>query len=79
MQDGSSLEFEQGMTELRLACQRLEDGNLTLEESLVLYERATSLATSLQQKLDQVKSKMTVEVLGQDGKRMQLAPRGKNK
>jgi exodeoxyribonuclease VII small subunit len=46
------LSFEEAFGELEAAVQRLEAGDLTLEEALALYERGTGLARHCSEALD---------------------------
>ncbi len=45
--------FEAGYAELEQVVSRLQEGGLTLEESLVLFERGMGLARACSQQLDQ--------------------------
>lgn len=47
------LSFEAGYAELERVVARLQEGGLTLEESLALFERGMALARRCQQQLDQ--------------------------
>ena len=47
------ISFESAYKELEETVRRLEAGNLTLEESLALFERGTELASLCSQQLDQ--------------------------
>lgn len=53
------LSFEQAFAELEGIVSRLEEGGLTLEESLRLFERGQVLATRCSQLLDQAELKVT--------------------
>ena len=46
------LSFEVAFTELEQAVQKLELGELTLDESMALFERGQALATRCQEQLD---------------------------
>ena len=46
------LSFEEAFRDLEATVQRLEDGELTLEEALTLYERGMSLAQRCGDALD---------------------------
>lgn len=54
-----SLSFEEAMKELEALVQRLEAGDLPLEESLALYERGQRLAVRLTELLDQAELRIT--------------------
>lgn len=47
------LSFEQAFKELQELVRKLETGSLSLEDSLVLFQRGTELATLCNQHLDQ--------------------------
>lgn len=48
-----SITFEAAFAELNEVVQQLEEGNLTLEEMISLYERGQELAGHCQEQLDQ--------------------------
>lgn len=52
------LSFEEAFSELEAAVQRLEAGDLTLEEALALYERGTRLARRCSETLDAAELQM---------------------
>ncbi len=58
--------FETALRELDDVVQRLEGGNLSLEESLALYERGVALAAACHQRLQQAERR--IEVLNERGK-----------
>ena len=58
--------FEAALRELDDVVQRLEGGNLTLEESLALYERGVALAAACHQRLQEAERR--IEVLNERGK-----------
>jgi exodeoxyribonuclease VII small subunit len=57
-QETEDLTFEEAFTELERLVSKLEDGGLTLEESLVVFERARVLAAYCSQQLDQAELKV---------------------
>ena len=61
----SELSFEEALRELELTVARLEEGELTLEESLALFERGQSLANHCGDLLE--KASLRVEQLTEDG------------
>ena len=61
------MSFEEAFTELERIVGRLEDGQLTLEESLELFERGQKLAASCSQKLDEAELK--IEQIAPEGDR----------
>lgn len=58
MAEIGTLSFEAAFTELDETVQRLEAGELTLEESLALFERGQALATYCQKQLDTAELKV---------------------
>ncbi len=64
--------FEEAMKELEATVAKLEAGDLTLEESLALYERGQKLAAFCTQKLDN--ATLRVEQLTSDGEIITLDP-----
>ncbi|MBM4204277.1 MAG: exodeoxyribonuclease VII small subunit [Gammaproteobacteria bacterium] len=58
-------EFESTLAELEALVQRLERGDLSLDESLKAYERAVALSRACQQSLQA--SELRVKKLTQDG------------
>jgi exodeoxyribonuclease VII small subunit len=62
MTDEGELSFEEAYRELEAAVRRLEEGSLTLDESIALYERGMRLARRCQAALDE--AQLRVEQLG---------------
>lgn len=60
-----ALPFEAALQELEKTVAKLEAGELTLEESLVLFERGQQLAQACQEQLE--RATLKVEQLTQDG------------
>jgi exodeoxyribonuclease VII small subunit len=56
--------FEEALQELENIVQRLEDGNLSLDESLALFEEGIKLSRLCAQRLDEAEKK--VELLLKD-------------
>ena len=54
----SELSFEAAFAELEETVQKLEAGDLTLEESLALFERGQALAAHCQKQLDAAELKV---------------------
>jgi exodeoxyribonuclease VII small subunit len=52
VKDLEELSFEEAFGELEAAVQRLEDGDLTLDEAVALYERGMGLARRCSDTLD---------------------------
>jgi len=62
--DLADLSFEQALNELEAAVQRLEEGDLVLEEALALYERGMRLVQYCNDLLDKAElqvAKLTVQ------------------
>jgi len=57
--------FEDSMSRLEAIVERLESGELTLEDSLALFEEGIQLARASQQRLDQAERRVE-ELLGID-------------
>lgn len=51
-ENAEKLSFEEAFDELETTVQRLEEGDLTLEEAIALYERGMSLAQRCNDALD---------------------------
>jgi exodeoxyribonuclease VII small subunit len=58
MKDIDELSFEVAFSELEETVQKLEAGELTLEESVALFERGQALATYCQKQLDTAELKV---------------------
>jgi len=56
--------FEEALQELENIVQRLEDGNLSLDESLALFEEGIKLSRLCAQRLDEAEKK--IELLMKD-------------
>jgi exodeoxyribonuclease VII small subunit len=61
------LSFEQAFQELEETVQRLEAGNLTLEEAIALFERGTQLAAYCGKLLDQAELRVRQLVPAPEG------------
>ena len=55
------MEFEQNMTRLLEIVTKLEQGDLTLEESVALYEEGMKLSEACSKALEQAKLKVTIK------------------
>lgn len=60
------LKFEGALAELEQIVQRLERGELALEESLALYERGVALSRLCHEKLEEAEGR--IELLLKDGR-----------
>jgi exodeoxyribonuclease VII small subunit len=70
MSTPTELTFEEALKELEETVARLGNGDLTLEESLALYERGQQLAHLCQTQLEQ--AALRVEQLTGDGEIVEL-------
>ena len=66
----AELSFEEALTELDSIVAKIEAGDLTLEESLALFERGQKLATRCNKQLDE--ASLRVEQLTEDGEIVEL-------
>ena len=64
--------FEDDLTKLEAVVERLERGDLTLDESVRLFEEGTKLSAACKQELEQAEGRVQVLVEGKAGK-MQVA------
>lgn len=62
----TAIDFEQSLGALQSLVERLESGNLTLEESLGAFEQGVALTRECQQALTQAEQKVAL-LLEQDG------------
>lgn len=61
-----AVRFEDSLTELEQLVERMEQGNLPLEESLKLFERGVQLTRSCQKALKEAEQKVHI-LLGENG------------
>jgi exodeoxyribonuclease VII small subunit len=66
--DIATMSFEQALTELETIVQRLEQGDVPLEESISQYERGEQLREHCQKLLGAAEAKVEKIRLGTDGK-----------
>jgi len=66
--DISSLPFEAAMKELEDIVDRLEKGNVPLEESIVIYERGEALKKHCDDLLKRAEARIEKITFGADGK-----------
>ncbi len=59
--------FENSMEELEVVVAKLESGDITLDESLQLFEQGIKLASSCQKKLDEAEKKVKILTAAGDG------------
>ena len=62
-----TLSFEAALAELESIVSRLEQGEVDLEDSIVLYERGTALKAHCEKKLKGAEARLEKVVLGPDG------------
>jgi len=65
--DVSKLSFEDALTELESIVEKLEQGDVELEESIAIYERGAALKKHCEDKLKAAQMKVEKIVLDQDG------------
>ncbi len=66
--DIAQLSFEDALAELEKIVQRLEAGDVALEDSIRIYERGASLKAHCEAKLKAAQLKVEQIVVGPDGK-----------
>jgi len=71
--DVSELSFEEAFRELEETVRRLEEGDLTLDESIALFERGMRLAEYCGEKLDQAELKVK-QLIPSVGGEVEIAP-----
>ena len=59
--------FEESMKELEEVVAKLESGDVTLDESLKLFERGIKLSGSCQKKLDEAERRVKILTAGSGG------------
>ncbi len=59
--------FEEALQELETIVQRLEDGNLSLDESLALFEEGIKLSRLCSQRLDEAEKKVEILLKSENG------------
>ncbi len=64
--------FEEHLTQLETVVEQLERGDLTLDESVRLFEEGMKLSQACKQELEQAEGRIQVLVEGKSGK-MQVA------
>jgi exodeoxyribonuclease VII small subunit len=73
------IDFDSGLRQLEQIVQRLESGDLTLEESLKVFEEGIGLVRHLTRKLDEAEKRIEILTQSEDGSiRIEdFEPRGK--
>ncbi len=59
--------FEEALQELETIVQRLEDGNLSLDESLALFEDGIKLSRLCSQRLDEAEKRVEILLKNENG------------
>lgn len=59
--------FEKSIAELEEIVSQLENGSVTLDESLELFEKGIKLSKSCQKMLDQAEKKVSILMTNEDG------------
>lgn len=62
----SELTYEQAADQLENAVQRLEKGDLSLEESIRIFEQAVGLVRLCNARLDEIEKRITILVEGKE-------------
>lgn len=68
----TAIDFEQSLAELQTLVERLESGELSLEDSLGAFEQGVKLTRDCQQALTQAEQKVQL-LLNQNGESSQVA------
>lgn len=63
------LTYEEAANELEKAVSMLEKGDLSLEESILVFENAVGLVRLCNMRLDEIEKRITILVEGKDGVR----------
>ncbi|MBG9590408.1 exodeoxyribonuclease VII small subunit [Cytobacillus firmus] len=66
------LSFEQAMEELEVIVEKLEEGDVPLEEAINIYKKGMELSKLCHDKLKNVESQLT-EILTEDGRKTNFA------
>ena len=62
-----NLSFEQSLARLEKIVQAMESGNITLDESLALFQEGTALIRSCEKLLDEAELRVTKVTAAKDG------------
>lgn len=71
-QDSDAVSFEKALEELERLVERMEEGELSLEESLKTYERGVELSRICQRALDQAEQR--IQILAEEDREPETAP-----
>ncbi|KON87103.1 exodeoxyribonuclease VII small subunit [Sporosarcina globispora] len=72
MADEKKLSFEQAMEELEVIVEKLEEGDVPLEEAINIYKKGMELSKLCHDKLKNVESQLS-EILMEDGRKANFA------
>jgi exodeoxyribonuclease VII small subunit len=67
LEDPAELSFEKALEELEGAIEKLEDGSLTLDEQVAVYERGTQLVQACREKLDGAAARIEKVIGSEEG------------
>lgn len=76
--DIAAMPFEKAMSELETIVNRLERGDVPLEESIAIYERGEALKTHCEALLKNAQARIEKITLGPDGKPIGVEPLDNN-
>ncbi|USG63636.1 exodeoxyribonuclease VII small subunit [Brevibacillus ruminantium] len=65
-QENHDIQFEEAMKRLEEVVHKLEEGEISLEESIQLYQEGVTLSRICGQKLDAIEAKIT-QLIDEDG------------
>ena len=68
----NELTFDQSLKRLEEIVKQMEQGNVSLEESLKLFEEGTALAASCNTRLDEAELKVVRLMKGSDGNPVEM-------
>jgi exodeoxyribonuclease VII small subunit len=78
MADQQMRRFEDDLADLETIVSRIDSGELSLEESIVAFERGVALVRTLNQKLDEVDRRVEILTRGGDGELKRTQYRGED-
>jgi len=70
---GNSKTFEEAINELEEIVQKLEKGELPLEESIEYFQRGIELSRDCTKKLDEIEKRITILIENEDGELVEEA------
>jgi exodeoxyribonuclease VII small subunit len=68
---GTEVQFEEALEQLKAIVEKLETGNLRLDDAIALFEQGSILKNACQQKLEKAKLQIS-KIIAQDGKATNL-------